>query len=101
AAGGLFPIDASAGEVTFAGAINRELVGASLDIEVTATSADTSTASQSFTIAINDVDEFDVSTPVDNDADANAVDENAANGTSVGVMAFASDADATTNAVTY
>ena len=65
------------------------------------TSADGSTASQSFTIAVNDVDEFDVSTPVDSDAAANAVDENAAIGTVVGVTAFATDADATTNAVTY
>ena len=42
-----------------------------------------------------------MSTPVDSDAAANAVNENAANGTVVGVTAFASDADATTNAVTY
>ena len=69
---------------------------------MTATSADGSTSRRRrFTIAINDVDEFDVSTPVDNNAAANAVDENAATGTLVGMTAFASDADATTNAVTY
>ena len=41
--------------VTVAGAINRETDGASLNITVLATSADTSTASQTFTIAIRDV----------------------------------------------
>ena len=54
-----------------------------------------------FAIAINDVDEFDVGTITDSDATANAVDENAANGTAVGVTALASDADATNNTITY
>src|SRR4030095_8926732 len=54
-----------------------------------------------FTININDVDEFDVSSPTDTDAAANAVNENAANGTTVGITASASDEDATTNTVTY
>src|SRR5206468_1153507 len=70
-------------------------------IIVTATSADGSTAAQTFTIAINDVNEFAVSTPVDNNAAANQVNENVAIGTLVGVTAFASDADATTNTVSY
>ena len=64
----LFAIDAATGVVTVAdGALDREAVGASLDITVTATSADGSTATQSFTIALNDVDEFDVSAPVDSE----------------------------------
>src|SRR5438876_895786 len=43
-----------------------------------------------------------VSTPTDSDsATANAVDENAAVGTHVGVTAHAFDGDATTNAVSY
>src|SRR5205085_11346105 len=66
-----------------------------------ATSADGSTAAQTFTIVINDVNEFAVSTPADSNAAANAVDENVAIGTTVGVTAFASDADATTNSVSY
>src|SRR5258706_357087 len=70
-------------------------------MEVTATSADTYTAAQSLSIAINDVTEFAVTTPIDTNAAANAVNENVAAGTVVGVTAFASDADATTNAVTY
>ena len=100
-AGGLFAIDSSTGVVTTAAAINREAIGASINIQVTATSTDGSTAVQTFTIAINDVDEFDVTTPVDSNATANAVNENVAAGTVVGVTAFASDADATNNTVTY
>src|SRR5204862_71289 len=98
-AGGRFAIDAS-GLVTVAGAIDRE-AAASYDITVRATSADGSTADKTFTIAINDVNEFAVSTPADTDASANAVNENAAIGTHVGITAFASDADATTNTVSY
>ena len=37
----------------------------------------------------------------DTNGTINAVNENAANGTTVGVTAFASDADATTNTITY
>jgi len=99
-AGGKFAIDATTGVVTVAGAIDRE-VDASLDITVRATSQDGSTADQVFTIAVNDVDEFDVTIPADTDAATNAVDENAAVGTLVGVAAHASDADATTNVVSY
>ncbi|MGS3141546.1 cadherin domain-containing protein, partial [Aeromonas sanarellii] len=99
--GGLFAIDPATGVVTVAAAIDREALGASVNIEVTATSADGSSKAQTFTIAINDVDEFDVTTPTDTNAATNAVDENIAIGSLVGVTAFASDADATTNAVTY
>src|SRR5262249_815056 len=56
-AGGRFAINASTGVVTVAGAIDREVDGPSLSITVRATSADGSTADQSFTIAVNDVDE--------------------------------------------
>ena len=54
-----------------------------------------------FTITIGDVDEFDVGAVTDTDATANAVDENAADGTAVGITATASDADATNNTITY
>ena len=80
-------------------AIDRE-VAATYDITVRATSTDTSSTTKNFTIAIGDVDEFDVSAPSDTDGTDDAVDENAANGTTVGVTASASDADATTNTVT-
>ncbi|WP_181702018.1 cadherin domain-containing protein [Chthonobacter albigriseus] len=74
---------------------------ASIALTVTATSADGSQASQSFTVAISDVDESDVSAPADTDATANTITEAATAGTAVGITAFASDADATTNAVSY
>ncbi len=83
--------------VTVAGAIDRETDGASRSITVRATSTDGSFQTRTFTIAVDDVDEFDVAAISDTDAAANAVNENAANGTVVGVTAFASDADATTN----
>ncbi|HEX6706807.1 MAG TPA: cadherin domain-containing protein [Albitalea sp.] len=99
--GGLFAIDSSTGVVTTAAAIDRESLGASVGVTVRATSADGSTADQAFSIAINDVNEFAVTTPADTDAAANAVDENSTIGTVVGLTAHASDADATTNVVTY
>ncbi len=98
---GLFQIDVSTGVVTTAAAINRELHGSSRSITVQATSSDGSTATQVFTIAINDVDEFDVTAINDTNAAANSVAENAANGTLVGITASALDADATTNGITY
>jgi hypothetical protein len=73
----------------------------SINVTVTATSTDGSTSQQAYAITVNDVDEFDVSTPVDSDAAADSVAENAANGTVVGITASATDADATTNTVTY
>ncbi|MFM7740271.1 MAG: cadherin repeat domain-containing protein, partial [Planctomycetota bacterium] len=98
---GLFQIDSSTGVVTTAAAINREVVGASRSITVQASSSDGSLASQTFTIAINDLDEFDVGAVSDSNAASNNVNENAAVGTTVGITAAASDADATTNTITY
>src|SRR5204862_105849 len=86
---------------TTAAAVDREAIGPTTSIQVTATSADGSTAAQTFSITINDLNEFSVSTPVDNDASANAVDENVAAGTVVGITAFAHDDDATNHTVTY
>ena len=99
-AGGQFAIDPSTGVVTVAGAIDRE-AGATRSITVRATSDDGSTTTQSYTIAIHDLDEFDITPISDSDATADAVDENAALGTAVGITAQASDGDATTNGITY
>ena len=99
-ADGRFAIHATTGVVTVAGGINREAAG-SYDLTVRATSSDTTTTTRTFTITIGDVDEFDVTAPTDTNGTANAVAENAANGTAVGITAAASDADATTNTVTY
>ena len=88
--------------VTVAGAINREELGATVDIEVTATSSDGSSAASTFTIAIGDVNEFSVSAPVDVDgAVGGSVQEGAVAGTVVGITALATDADATSNGVIY
>ncbi|MFN9912804.1 MAG: cadherin repeat domain-containing protein, partial [Pirellulaceae bacterium] len=70
-------------------------------ITVRATSADGSFSTQAFTSNLTDVDEFDVGAVSDSNASANSVAENAANGTTVGVAASASDADATNNTITY
>src|SRR5439155_1401575 len=74
---------------------------ASLDVTLRATSADGSTAATPFPNTTHFLSEFDVSAPVDTNATADAVAENAAAGTAVGVTAHASDADATTNTVSY
>ena len=99
--GGRFAIDANSGIVTVAGAINREADGASRNITIRATSADGSFTDQVFSIAIVDANEFAVTAPSDSNAATNAVDENVAIGTVVGITASSSDADATTNSVTY
>ena len=86
-AGGRFAIDSNTGVVTVASAIDRE-TAASYDIAVRATSTDGSTADQVVTVNINDVDEFDVTTPVDVDATTNEVAENSVVGTVVGPESF-------------
>ncbi|HPA88995.1 MAG TPA: cadherin domain-containing protein [Quisquiliibacterium sp.] len=98
-AGGRFSIDA-AGVVRVAGALDRESA-ASHDVIVRATSTDGSFSTAAFTIAIDDVDEFDVGAVTDGNAAANTVAENAAIGTAVGISALATDPDATTSALTW
>jgi predicted cupin superfamily sugar epimerase len=97
----LFQIDPNTGAVTTAAAINREIVGANRSITVQASSTDGSVASKTFGIAINDLDEFDVTVPTDSDADLNEVNENVPIGTTVGITANAFDLDATTSTITY
>ncbi len=87
--------------ITTAAAIDRETVGALRSVTVLAQSSDGSSASQTFNITINDLDEFNVSTPTDADAATNQVDENVTIGTVVGITANAFDLDATTNTITY
>ncbi len=99
--GGRFAIDATTGVVTVSGAIDRENDGPVRTITVRATSTDGSYSDQNFSITINDVDEFNVGAVSDVNAASNAVNENAAAGTTVGITATASDADATTSTITY
>ncbi len=87
--------------ITTAAAIDRETVGSSRSVTVLAQSSDGSSASQTFNITINDLDEFNVTTPTDTDAASNQVDENVTVGTTVGITANAFDLDATNNTITY
>ncbi len=99
-AGGRFTINSTTGVVTVAGSLDRE-TAATYNITVRATSTDSSSTTQVYTISLGDVDEFDVGSVSDTNATTNAVNENAAIGTTVGITASASDADATTNGITY
>src|SRR5436190_1956055 len=76
--------------------------GTRRSITVRATSADGSTADTVFTVAICDVDEYNVTPPLyTTTATADALPNNSAPGTSVGITAFSTDNDSTTNAVSY
>ena len=101
-AGGRFAIHPTTGIVTVAdGSLLNYEAATSHTITVVATSADGSSSDSEFVISLTDVDEFDVSDSADADGAENDVLENATNGTLVGITAVASDADGTTNAVTY
>jgi phage baseplate assembly protein gpV len=101
-AGGRFAIDSNSGVVRVADGTQLDYeAAASHGITVRATSADGSFSMQSMTINLTDVDEFDVGTINDINAADNQVAENAANGTTVGITSLASDADGTTNTITY
>ena len=101
-AGGRFAIDGGTGVVTVAdGTLLDREAAASHNMTVRATSSDGSFNTQLMTINLLDVDEFDVGPVSDIDAVTNEVAENSAIGTVVGITAAASDADATTNAITY
>jgi hypothetical protein len=80
--------------------LNRE---AKASYEVTVHAVDffgaTPPADTTFTVIVNDIDEFDVGSVVDTDAAADTVIENMTG--AVGLTVSASDADATNNAITY
>ena len=102
-AGGRFAIDANTGVVTVAnGSAARPRDGRRRTTSRCGPPRPTARPpTQTFTINVTDVNEFDVGAVSDTNAAANAVDENATNGTTVGITAAASDADATTNTITY
>ena len=87
-AGGLFAIDSVSGVVTVSGALNRESAAAH-SIIVRATSTDTSTTTQSYTITINDLND---NAPIIAPSQSFNVSENAAVTTSVGTVS-ATDVD--------
>ncbi|MBK8160965.1 MAG: cadherin domain-containing protein [Rhodospirillaceae bacterium] len=93
AAGGRFQIDATTGVVTVAnGALLDFEAATSHSITVMATDAGGLTRSETFSIAVNNVNEAPA-TLVDDDFTTNSVAENAATGTVVGITALASDPD--------
>ncbi|RMG83773.1 MAG: cadherin repeat domain-containing protein, partial [Bacteroidetes bacterium] len=100
----LFQVDAN-GNLAFINAPDYENptdVGAdnSYEVTITVTDSDGGTDEQALTIAVQDVDEFDISAVTDADGATNEVNESAPANTTVGVTALATDADATDN-VTY
>ena len=98
-----FDINTSTGVVTVASGANIDRESdATLTLQIQASpdnGADSTITT--VTIDVTDVDEIDVSTPVDINAADETIAENATSGTMVGYTASASDADATTNGVTY
>ena len=88
--------DSSSGVVTVAdtSALDRE-AGETCTVTIRATSTDGSTADETFTLTLTDVDEVDIGATSDSDGTANTVVENAADNTAVGITASATDADAT------
>ena len=75
----LFNVHASTGVITLAGSLDYE-TDQSHDVIVTATSLDGTSAEATFTIAVNDVDEFDVSAISDTNGGSNTLAENASSG---------------------
>ena len=101
-AGGRFSIHSVTGIVTVTdGTLLDREAAVSHNIIVRATSTDSSFTTQTYTINLIDVDEFDASPITDSDFAVDAVNENAANGTVVGITANSFDSDATTNTITY
>jgi VCBS repeat-containing protein len=101
-AGGRFTIDTETGIVTVldGSLLDREQAD-SHRITVRATSADGTFADKILTIQVTDLDEFDVG-PINNlDPQLGRISENATAGTSVGILAFALDQDATLSTVRY
>ena len=101
-AGGRFAIDANTGVLTVAdGALLNYEAATSHNVTVRASSSDGSSATQTIIINLIDVNEFSITPIADNNSAANAVSENAANGTPVGFTGSALDADGTNNSITY
>ncbi|WP_210529500.1 N,N-dimethylformamidase beta subunit family domain-containing protein [Rubellimicrobium arenae] len=98
--GGRFVLSGNQLVVAVGAALNRE-AAASYSVTVRVTDADGASLDKSFGIELIDVDEFDVTKPVDGNTAANVVNVGAAAGTTVGITALASDGDATTNTITY
>ena len=101
---GFFSIDATTGVITLTSSNSLDFESAQQhELSVKATSGDGSSASETFTVAVTDHDEYDVQFAAEPDADANAnqVAENVSAATAVGITAVASDQDGSNNSVSY
>ncbi|MFO1144216.1 MAG: hypothetical protein U1E59_17925 [Amaricoccus sp.] len=98
---GRFHVDAN-GVVTVAqGAAFDAETEQAITLHVTAKSTDGSSSVADFIVQVGDVNEFATGPVGDTDTAANTVATTAANGTAVGITAFAQDHDRTTNTITY
>ncbi|RWA77666.1 MAG: hypothetical protein E5X49_07590 [Mesorhizobium sp.] len=97
-----FAINSSTGVITRSGTGTLDFeTQSSINLTVTATSSDGSTANQTFTVAVTDSPEpVAFNTPPDADTTANQITQNAVAGTTVGITASAKDPDAGST-VTY
>ncbi|RWG64536.1 cadherin repeat domain-containing protein, partial [Mesorhizobium sp.] len=97
-----FAINSNTGVVTRSGTGTLDFeTQSSINLTVTATSSDGSTATKSFTLGVLDSPEpIAFNTPPDANSGANQIGQNAAAGTAVGITASASDPDAGST-VTY
>ncbi|MEQ6289383.1 cadherin domain-containing protein, partial [Vogesella sp. GCM10023246] len=101
-AGGRFQIDSTTGVVSVAdGTLLDYETATSHSITVQASDGLGGSSSQTFTINVSNVNDNPVVGPSDSDGADNLVLENAAIGTSVGLTAFASDADAGGQTISY
>ena len=66
-------------------------------ISVLASSTDGSESTADFTITIEDVDEYDISSIADTDSTSDEVSEDASIGSTVGITAYAEDLDGSDN----
>ena len=100
---GLFGIDASTGVVSYNGsaALNYESGTTSYSFDIYASSSDGSSAHDSFTVAVIDINEDPVSTPTDANTAANEIAENSSANALVGITVSAIDPDGTNNAISY
>ncbi len=101
-----FNIASGSGVLTFAAAPDFEAATDSntnniYEVIVQVSDGAGRTDTQTIQVTVTDVDEFDVTPIVDNDAATNQVNENAAPGTILGITAFSNDLDGSSNSITY
>ncbi|MEP6433138.1 MAG: cadherin repeat domain-containing protein, partial [Lentilitoribacter sp.] len=71
------------------------------EISIQVTDSAGNTFTETMTIDLTDVNEYDVSSISDTDTSTNTISEGVSNGDSVGITASATDADGTNNTITY